>query len=154
MFKFEWQDPVNFEQSSAELKEGPASFKIIGYDYFDKNGYPLMSKDKKPMLKLKIQVTDQYNNKGNLYQYLVSSVAWKIHELAVSINMPQLYTPQGLDEKALVNAQGQCELKIKENPGYEPAIRINKFLPFNHQQAAENDDQLRQYHNFNDEIPF
>lgn len=154
MFKFDYQDPATFQSDSRNLKEGPASFKILEVEDSDKNGYPLVSKAGNEMIKLKISLIDQHNNRGNVYEYIVSNLAWKVHQLLASINMQHLYTPQGFNPRMLVGAQGMCEVKIQARPGFDPEPKVAKFLPFDAQRAAENHNQATQYEPLDDQIPF
>lgn len=150
--QYEYKTPEELEAERPQLKEGVADFEIV-------NATDDISKSSgNPMIKLVVKVWDVEGKQGNLFDYLVPHVPFKIKQVCDAIGRPEWYAANfDLRPDMLIGKSGSCVLgkeRKSKDPKYanrEPRIIISSYTsadePKKEAPTADNNFE-------DDDIPF
>lgn len=132
MFKYDYVDPKDFDVRQL-LEEGAAKFEVVKVFETDKDGFSLTSSKGSPMLKLTLRVEDCLGAVSLVDEYLVSSVQFKIKQLADAVGLPGMYNKSGIiDPQKLIGLAGECLIKndsyTKRDGSVAQSSKIASFL--------------------------
>lgn len=120
-------DPLSEEDLQKQrgvLTPGLADFEVI-------ESVDTLSKEKKtPMIKLTLKVWDCNGTEGFIFDYLVSTVQWKIKRFFDSIGNPDSYLSGNMEASSLIGNAGKAVLEIqKDRSGkYGDQIKIKDYF--------------------------
>ena len=153
--RYEYKTPEELEAERPQLKPGEADFEIA-------EATNAISKSSgKPMIKLVVKVWDCDGQSGNLFDYLVPHVPFKIKQITDAVGKPEWYAPEfDLTPEMLVGMSGKCILgkeRKSKNPDYanrEPRIVISMYKAIHESSNETKKDDNKGEEFTDDDIPF
>lgn len=105
------------------LKPGQADFEVIA-------AKDDVSKKGNPMVKLTLSIWDSEGRQGQIFDYLVSNVQWKIKGFFDSIGNPEAYESGEIDADVIVGACGKVQLVMQKDISgkYGDQIKVRDYL--------------------------
>ena len=146
-------DP-SIEDSSPQASSAPWPPGV--YDFEVREAEEATSAAGNEMIKITAWVYNQSGGRRLVFDYLVSTAAWKIKQFAASCGLSAQFEAGALEAEDLVGRTGQCTLFIDKREGYEPQNKVKGYLPAasNAKPAAPSPRAKAPADDLNDAIPF
>ena len=148
---------MKFDPNAAtESTGGFAVWPPGEYDFEVSEAEDTTSKAGNDMIKLKLFVYDREGNRLVVFDYLVSSAAWKIKAFAEAAGMLSDFDAGELDAALMIGRTGRARIGLEKQEGFDER---NKVLAYVKKPAASTAPVLRRASvpagaGLDDEIPF
>lgn len=157
--KYSYKTPQELESERPMLSEGEADFEIV------KAEDAISKSSGNEMIKLSVKVWDSEGQTAIIFDYLVSTVPFKIKQVCESVGRPEWYAANyDLNPGDLIGQSGKCVLKNEKNqdPQYPDRLKIASYLKGSASEAATinkpvstaNTEPPQSSSDFDDDIPW
>lgn len=133
----------NKEDANQLLKEGEAHFQVI-------NAEDKTSKAGSEMIELSIKVWDIDGKPGNIFDYLLPKLAWKIKHFCEATGMIDKFENESLCADDCNGKTGKLFIKTQPAFGQYPEKSVVK----DYIKSTEDVKKIEEKPPFDDEIPF
>lgn len=133
--------PMSQEEIEREDRAKPGLYGFKVEECLEK-----MSKAGNPMIELKLIIYTDSGLEITIYDYLVSSVSWKLKQFCKSVGLIQQLMMGKISEMDILNKTGICDVAYEKNDNGE-FLKVKKYLekkssdnPSSSGNAFEDDD--------------
>lgn len=112
---------AEIELKRTGLSPGPATFEI-------KQAEEKPSKAGNPTIRLVLKVWDHEGREGTVFDYLSSTLSWRIKDFLKSVGLESLYESGEIEPYKLTGLSGKAILFVQKDAQYGDSIKVKTYL--------------------------
>jgi hypothetical protein len=135
------------------LSPGLAYCEVQSIDDIGKDGQELKSRNGEPMLRIKVKVVDLKGESTNIWDYVVLTANWKIHNIQNGFNVSNLVLNGQFNKSILFGKCAACSIKNEVSEQYGESTKIDSYIPLEFVKLASNVGEKNMHPNVDMGLP-
>ncbi|MDT8333030.1 DUF669 domain-containing protein [Roseomonas gilardii] len=120
---------MRFTPKSSEELNTSDLFKAGDYEFEIASADAATSKAGNEMIKLRVKIYDDAGKSVSVFDYLMESAMWKLHNACKAVGLDAEYDSGDLDPSDFVGKTGRCKVVVEKNEQYGDQNKIRDYLP-------------------------